>query len=401
MRPTPRATTKVFDAARSSRCCCPFAAPESSSASEALSRSATEVRRRNCCISGECRASTSSARNSTTAWSSPPKSAARWFGASRVRNSAARRIPAGQPSVRCTSSSASPGSSRTPSWATSAEASLTLRARSADRISPSSPETRSRCSGQHRVGAGEQHDAQLGHRRPHQRRHRREHRRVVDQVEVVEHQHHRCGQLLQPGDEPAQHLRLAAETGHEPRQGVVGWHRPRAAQGADDVRPEGARLVVTGSSETQATGPTRGEPAAHAAVASVLPHPAPALTRVNGPRVPASSRASTWVRGTYPGGSRGRPSFVVDRPSSAAALDRASCAARASLAGFSWWSTPRLPGVGPRRDGGSVLRVTLPAAPEVALPLSGDARRRPSRHRGGVDPRRSRAGEGVRGARPR
>ena len=95
---------------------------------------------------GGCRASTSSARNSTTAWSSPPKSAARWPGWSRVRNSAASRSPAGQPSVRSTSSSASPARSTTPSLATSAAASATVRARSAERTSTRSPATRNRCS---------------------------------------------------------------------------------------------------------------------------------------------------------------------------------------------------------------------------------------------------------------
>ena len=71
------------------------------------------------------------------------------------------------------------------------------------------------------------------------------------------------------------------------------------------------------SSDTQATGPTSGRPAAHAAVASVLPHPAPALTMVTGPRVPASSSADTWGRATKPGGSRGRASLVVSSPGSA------------------------------------------------------------------------------------
>ena len=56
-----------------------------------------------------------------------------------------------------------------------------------------------------------------------------------------------------------------------------------------------------------------GRPAAQAAVARVLPQPAPALTRVSVPRVPASSSASTFGRTTKPGGRRGRASLVLSR----------------------------------------------------------------------------------------
>ena len=53
----------------------------------------------------------------------------------------------------------------------------------------------------------------------------REDRRVVDEVEVVEHEHDRVGQLLEPGDQAAKRLLLGAEPGDQPGQGVVGRQR--------------------------------------------------------------------------------------------------------------------------------------------------------------------------------
>ena len=78
---------------------------------------------------------------------------------------------------------------------------------------------------QRRVGAGEQHEPELGHGLPEECGDPVEDRRVVDEVEVVEHQHHRTGQLLEPGDEAAQRLALRAETGDQSGQGVVRRHR--------------------------------------------------------------------------------------------------------------------------------------------------------------------------------
>ena len=84
---------------------------------------------------------------------------------------------------------------------------------------------------QRRVGPGEQHEAELGNGSPHEGGHRGEHGRVVDQVEVVEHEHDRLGQLGEPRHQPAEDLVLAAEPRHQVGQRVVRCHRPRARAG--------------------------------------------------------------------------------------------------------------------------------------------------------------------------
>ena len=85
--------------------------------------------------------------------------------------------------------------------------------------------------------------------------------------------------------------------------------RRRAAR----THAQNARGSLSPSSrESHATGPAAGPLEAQDAVVRVLPHPAPALTTVTGPRVPLSSSAVTWARATKLRGTRGRESLVVN-----------------------------------------------------------------------------------------
>ena len=119
VRPGPRPTTKVFDAARSSRSCWPRVVGQllGEGRVEPLDdRGAQEellhVRR----MPGQHLLGEELDHRVVL----PPEVGGPVPGWSRVRNRAASRSPAGQPSVRSTSSSASPARSTTPSLATSA-----------------------------------------------------------------------------------------------------------------------------------------------------------------------------------------------------------------------------------------------------------------------------------------
>ena len=226
MDPSP--TTKVFDAASSSSRCCPSGWPLSSSASEAFSRSRDrrpqqELLRLQVVARQHLLDEVLDDGMVVTAEVGGP----------------APRLAAGEEQGRETEPCRPPlravdeqlGVSRAEHHAVAAQEGGRVGRGEGEVGRADLPELTGQpqpVQGQHRVGPGEQHEPQLVHRDAHQGGDGRDHRRVVDQVEVVEHEDHGLGEGGHPGHEPAQDLVLATEAGEQVARGLSGATAPEA-----------------------------------------------------------------------------------------------------------------------------------------------------------------------------
>ena len=240
---------------------------------------------------------------------------------------AARRRPAAQPSVRRVRPLQRAAGSALPYRARSRPASATVKARSPDRISVSSPgqpvavqRQRSHPRGNHQAQAGPCIAQQVV--KPVQ------HLVVGQQMQVIQDQCHRRVLGRQRRREPQQEDVAGVRS---PRGGQRWWQgHTGPSQCRDDIGPEDPGRLSNSSRPTQATVP--GSAAAHSARAVVLPAPAGPVTTVSGHhRAPCAISLVIRGRGTTQPGTPGAVIFVatIGTPAETAGR-RAQVAARSA-----------------------------------------------------------------------
>ena len=236
--------TRAFSPASRSRVRCPCVSPVSASASSPHTRSAMLVSSRNRRTSGGWPASTSRARYSATVRSVPANSSSPAFGVALAQEH--RGEPqAGGPALGPIEQDLDLGGGELHVVAGQQLGGLVegeAQLRGAD-LGQSLPDPRP-VQRQRAVLAGGDHQPQLRHGMAQQERQRPEHLRIVDLVQVFQHEHHRAGKSGDPAGDPAHEGLVDAGSGKDRRERIVVGDGAGAAKCADQVRPERGRTVV-------------------------------------------------------------------------------------------------------------------------------------------------------------